>query len=303
MVERREFIRQIACSHNGSIVVVAEFERFVQIWDVESQSCIAKFETTLDFGGRRLAITRDGLGCAVGAYHVHGVAFYETKNGVEIWRRKDLKNVQRIRVSKNGQRVWCGFADDSFKEKPFEMLNRGSGETEFILESVGDAVESDYDDVIIIDGKDRGDFILVDPEFKKVASIRRTTFAALDFAFAPQRICITESGGSVRFYDVNGGRQQWAYNPGNGIHAINLAYNELHQRFVAITRHYKSGGDYQLISLSQDDGEVVTLATISDAVEFAFCCMGSILISSDGKLRNSATGEVEGVLDFSPPTE
>lgn len=93
VVERRKLIRQIACSHDGPIVAVAEFERFVQIWNVESQRCIAKVETTLDFGGRRLAITRDGLGCVVGAYHVHGVALYETKSGTEVWRRKDLKGI------------------------------------------------------------------------------------------------------------------------------------------------------------------------------------------------------------------
>jgi hypothetical protein len=183
------------------------------------------------------------------------------------------------------------------------MLNRGSGESEFTLEGVDDALESVYNDVIIIDGKDRGDFILVDPEFKKIASIRRTAFAPIDFAFAPQRICITESGGLIRCYDVTSGQQQWAYNPGNGIHALQLAYNESHQRFAAITWPYKSGGDHQLITLCPDDGEVVPLATISNAVEFAFCCMGSKLISSDGKLRDSATGEVQGLLDFFPGTE
>jgi hypothetical protein len=284
-------------------VAVAEFKRFIQIWNVKFQRCIAKFETTLDFGGRRLAITRDGLGLVVGAYHDHGVAFYETKSGAEVWRRNDLKKVQRIRVSNDDQRVWCGFEDESFKKKPFEMLNRVSGESEFALEGVADALESVHDDVIIIDGKDRGDFLLVDPEFKKVASIRRTTFAALDFAFAPHRICITESGGLVRCYDVNSGRQQWAYNPGNGIHALVLAYNEAQERFVAITWPYESGGDHQLITLSPHDGDVETLATISDACEFAFCRMGSKLISSDGKIRSSATGEVEGVLDFFPMTE
>lgn len=267
----------------------------MQIWNVETKRRITELNTTLDFGGDRLAISRDGRHCGVGAYHTHGVALYETKDGTEVWRRKDRKKVQCIRISKDDKSVLCGFSD-----KDFEILNLESGKSELTLQGVDDVFESVYDDVLVIDGKDRGDFILVDSEYKKIASVRRTTFAALDFAFAPQKICVTQSTGSIHCYDINSGNQQWVYKPGNGIHALTIAYNEQHQIFSAITWPYKSGGDHQLITLSPDEGDAMTIDTISNACEFAFCRKGSLLITSDGKLRDIASGDVHGILDFFP---
>ena len=296
MIERRPVIRHIATSCDGPVIAVAEFERYVQIWNVESQRRIAHFETTLDFGGNRLAITRDGQYCAVGAYRIHGIALYETKDGMEVWRRKDLKKVHTIRASLDGQHLLCGF-----EGKSFELLNLKTGRSKPSMRGVKDVFESVYDDLMIVDRKGR-DFQLVNAENKQIATIPRTTFAALDFAFAPQRVCLSESGGSIRCYDTNTRQELWEHNPGNGVHAPDLTYNESTRMFAAITWPYQQGGEHQLVTLHRDDGEVVTKIPINGAHEFAFCRKGSALVTSDGKIRKTATGEVEGVLDFFPCT-
>jgi hypothetical protein len=267
----------------------------VQIWELESQTRIAEFETTLDFGGTRLAISRDGKHCAVGAYHIHGVALYNTNDGTELWRRKDLKKVQKIRASVDGQRLLCGF-----EGKSFERLNMNNGRSKPSLRGVKDMFESVYDDLVIVDRKKR-DFKIVNADNKQIATVPRTTFAALDFAFAPQKIAISESGGSINCYDTNGGQRLWEHNPGYGVHALYLTYNEFTERFSAITWPYQQGGQHQLIALNAEAGERETAFSINGAHEFAFCRKGSTLISSDGEVRSTATGEVQGILAFFPP--
>ncbi len=293
MTEHRPVIRHIATSFDGSVIAVAEFERHVQIWDVHSQHRIAAFGTTLDFGGTRLAISRDGRSCVVGAYHVHGIALYDASRGGELWRRKDLKRVQKIRVTIDDQRILCGFDG-----KSFQTLDLKNGCSEQSFRGVQDFWQSPYDPVIVLDRKGR-DYKLATSQNKQIATISRTTFAALDFAFSPRKVCISESGGPVRCFQVTDGALLWQWEPGKGIHVLDLAYNEAQNRFAAITWPYQMGGDRRLVILDPDTGEARTIAPLAGADEHAFCCRGSLLVTSDGKLRDAATAEVLAVLDFS----
>lgn len=297
MVERRQVIRQIASSYDGPFIAVAEFEAFVQIWDLRSYNRVSAFETTLDFGGRRLAISRDGAHCAVGAYHVHGVALYDARNGAELWRRKDLKKVQRLRISLADNAIFCGFSDKSAR-----FLDLVTGGSELLVQGTDDVLESPYDDVRVIDGSGR-DYVLADANYKQRAQLRRRSFAALDFAFGPGRLCISESAGTVRCFDISSSIQLWEYRPGIGMHALHLAYNEFSETFAAIIWPYEKGGDHRVVNLDSISGQVVNDIVIQGSVEFGFCLKGSVLLSSDGSVRDSATGDVRAVLDYFPISE
>ncbi len=292
MAIKHPIIRQISTSYDGLLIAAAEFERRVQIWNIESQKRVAQLDTTLDYGGKRLAISRDGSHCAIGAYHVHGIAMYDIRTAMETWRRKDLKKIQSIRFSKDGQSLLCGFDRMSF-----QSLNSKTGKSRRSIPGTSDMFESIYEDRIIVDRK-RRDFQLIDSENRSIATVPRTTFAALDFAFGPQKLCITESGGSIRCFETVKGQQIWEHNPGIGVHALHLTFNEAAQMFAAVVWPYEKGGHHRLVTLNQDQGEVIREIVITDAHEFAFCDKGSVLLTSDGKIRSSATGEVKGALDF-----
>jgi hypothetical protein len=53
-------IRHISTSLSGHTIALAEFEKRVQIFDINSLHIISEFDTVLDFGGQRLAISEDG---------------------------------------------------------------------------------------------------------------------------------------------------------------------------------------------------------------------------------------------------
>lgn len=292
MIDRRHIIRHLACSYDGQIIAAAEFERFVQIWDLQAQRRLAAFGTTLDFGGTRFAISRNGKYCVAGAYNVQGIALYSTENGDELWRRKDLKKVQMIRISNDDQQILCGF-----EGKSFESLSLKTGQSKSSLRGIQDMVQSVYDECILIDRKGN-DYKLVNAANKQIAVIPRATFAALDFAFGPHKLCVSESGGTVRCFDTTNGEMVWEYNPGRGVHALRLGYNDSSHLFVAITWPYAKGGEYQLVTITPGTGQVATVAAISGSHTFEFCLKGSSLLSSDGKIRDTTTGVVNATLDF-----
>src|SRR5262245_58500523 len=141
-------IRHFASSWSGSVIAAAEFERTVHVWDVAAERHLATFPTIMDFGGRRLAITADGRTCIAAAYNVEGIAAYAATDGVEVWRRKDLKKAQTLRVSLDGRRVYA-----CFDNRSCQVLNRETGKTIGTWAGVRDVWASPYQPVMLLEKK------------------------------------------------------------------------------------------------------------------------------------------------------
>jgi hypothetical protein len=83
------------------------FESRIQIWSWRTRQQLSEFETILDFGGRRLALTPDGGVCIAGSFH-HGLAAYSVPEGRVLWHRRDLRKVQLVTLSASGREIYCG---------------------------------------------------------------------------------------------------------------------------------------------------------------------------------------------------
>ena len=297
MPDPKPNIRHIACSHAGNAVAVAEFQKSIQVWDVDTKSRISHFESTLDFGGTRLAITPDGEFCAIGAYHVHGVALYRSSDGTEVWRRRDLKKVQWMQVSLDGQRILCGF-----EGKSFQILDLETGESQRVFRGVDEIVESSFNNVSCFVRRKR-DYRLVNDDGKTIAKLPQKTFAALSIAFGSGKLCISESTGTVRCFSIRDGKQIWEYDPGSGIHALELTWNANRNKFCAITNALHIGGECQLVVLDESTGKVTSKKSLGEIFRAAFCDVGTKVLCSDGTLRNSATGQIQARLAFFPNSQ
>jgi hypothetical protein len=150
---------------------------------------------------------------------------------------------------------------------------------------------------MVLDRK-RRDFKLIDYDNKEINTLPRSTFAAIAFAFAPQKLCISESGGPISCFELNRGNRRWQFHPPSGAHALDMAYNEDAARFVAITWPFDKGGDRQLISLDPESGQPTVIDSLSGVHEQSFCCKGSMLITSDGSIRDSASAMPLAKLSF-----
>jgi hypothetical protein len=83
-------IRQIALSADGSRAALGAFTERVESWDLTTGAVTSAFDTTLDFGGERLAIDKSGSVVVAASYERNGIAGYNVENGKLLWHRRDL---------------------------------------------------------------------------------------------------------------------------------------------------------------------------------------------------------------------
>ena len=173
-------IRHISTSFNGSRIVLAEFKSQVQILDISTLSVISEFQTILDFGGRRMAISENGRICICGCWEKHGIIAYNADTGEKIWQRKDLKKLQHLHILPlDTNSVFAQFEIGASR-----ILNIQTGMDIKKLNGVKLYWEGPYDSVNVHEKASRIE--LLDRRNQKViAKIQRETFATLALAFSP----------------------------------------------------------------------------------------------------------------------
>jgi WD40 repeat protein len=283
-------IRQLATSWRGSIIAAGEFERTIHLYDLSTQERIRTIDTTLDFGGRRLAISNTGRTIIVGAYRRHGIAAYSGESGGELWRRKDLKKVQHIEFNGDASRVLC-----CFDSAPCESLNAETGKSGRTLREVRGAWESPYTAVRFI-ARTR-DYAIADPE-GPLASIPRVSFGVLSVAFSGSLVCVSEAGGPVRALDLSSGAERWRHTP-KGTHFLRVAYVDSAGAFVGVSWPFERGGA-MLLQRFEPDGRAVVIAEIVQTAVMEFASKGEHLVTSAGIVYESLRGGRVDSLPFPP---
>jgi WD40 repeat protein len=285
-------IRHLAASHTGDLLAAAEFERVVHLWNLRTGERLRTIDTTLDFGGHRLAVAEDGKTIAVGAYHVHGIAAYSAENGSELWRRKDLKKVQQITFTGDGSRLLCCFERGSC-----ESLNALNGRSGKPLRGVRGAWESPIGPIRFLERS--RDYVLANSD-GQLATISRASFAVLSVAFSDSQFCITEAGGPVRCFAIPSAEEVWRHVPPNGTHFLYVAFSSESRRFVGVSWPYERGGQLLLHVFDRHSGLPDAVVDVGAASELTFCWAASRLVSSSGSIFEIPSGRIAGTLAFPP---
>jgi outer membrane protein assembly factor BamB len=282
-------IRHLATSWSGSVIAAGEFEHIVHVWDLQAERHLATFPTILDFGGRRLAITADGKNCFAAAYQNEGIAAYATADGSEIWHRKNLKNIQTLRISEDDRCVYACFDDRSC-----HVLCRETGETIKSWAGVRNVWESPYQPVLLLEMQT---LVLQSLQEQRITSFGKETFAVLCVAFAPGLVCVSESTGPLRCLDTLTGEERWRFVE-KGHHFLEVAFSESTAAFVGVCWHYERGGSFRLLRFQPQSGEVSVVADLGTTERFKFCVRGTRLVSWGGTVMDTETGYRQGVLGF-----
>jgi hypothetical protein len=190
---RDSAIRHLVITDEFSILAAALFEKTVQIWSWETGQQLGEFETMLDFGGRRLALTPDGETCIVGAYGQRGrgergLAAYSIPDGRPLWNRKEIHQIQQVGVSGSGREVFCGVEASSA-----HIIDTATGETIGRARGATRIIGSQYTSHKLIVQKGRY-VVRGDSEF----DIPPLSFALLDAVFSPDALCLSEPGNALR---------------------------------------------------------------------------------------------------------
>lgn len=262
-------------SSTGQRVLLGAFERFVAVRDLQAGALTNTFETTFDAGGDRVALSDELNGVLAAAYHVHGLAFYCCSTGREKWRRKDLKKIQIVSLSRDGLTAYCGRESGSLVQVDLE-----SGETKRSIRGARALYESPFDLVQFLDTSK--------PQLLHHTGTRlyldRTTFAFLDIAFAPGLVALSESGGPVRCIDIADGTERWRYNPKKGHHVLQLGYRKADSRLFGVEWPFQHGGAKTLVSWSLADGELGDRRILGHPLDCCFARNAEVIVLASGEV-------------------
>ena len=285
-------VHHIATSWNGRCVAVGAFERRVAVWDLVACRQVGEFDTVLDFGGRRLAITSDGRRVLAGAYHRYGIACYDASSGELLWQRKDLKKVQHITVSADDASLYCGFEMSAGR-----ALEIATGEVTETMRGVGEVHESPFESLLFVDKKSRPAELRALEQGRR-GKIERTTFAFLSVAFAPDFVLTSESGGPLRCFRTSDAAEVWRFTPASGSHALHVGFDESSNLFQAIVWPYERSAEHTLSRLDAATGELKAVVKLPESPDYGFCQRGSRALTWDGSLVDTSNGELVAKFDF-----
>jgi len=241
-----------AASYTG---IYPTFKGAAQIWDWSSGERLSEFATVFD-GQNRHAMSPNGelYVCANWRKGKNGgVAGHNTRTGEKSWHRQDLRQVQGIRFSAGGDRVWC-----RVDARPVHCLDSRTGASMGTIRNVDDVVESPYSD-LALHSRRHADYSLVGDTSK---TIRRMTPGTMsDAAFGPESLCLAEYSGFVRCIDCETGGERWRYVPPKGYHVLAVSY-QADQSFYGLLFGYEVP-ENALIRLSPANGTFAEICRYS----------------------------------------
>ena len=276
--------RDIVSSSNS--VATCDRDGTVRLFDLETLSQSACFETDADFGGSRLHISPNGSLVATASYNNARAAVYDSA-GNALWHRGNLTDIQVVRFSPDSDILYCSY--DRGTVSAFSAHDGEPNRFGWFKKTIGGCYrlyESPCDDRILHDRIERS-FKLTTKNQKSVATLPRKTFGLLDVAFAPEFVCTSESTGPISCYHIDG-ESVWQIDHDDGTHALDLVYDKNRGMFLAITWPYEDGGAQYLLSIQPSTGEIVSSDLLPEDSSLFFAKNGTLLISSTGEVFETA---------------
>jgi len=291
-------IRHLAITDECSIVAAALFEKTVQIWSWKTGRQLGEFQTMLDFGGRRLALTPDGSTCIVGSWGqrgrgARGLGAYSIPDGRLLWNRKEIRHIQNVGLSGSGQEIYCGLDGASA-----HIIETATGETLGRVRGAKKIFGSRYTSHQLIVQKDRY-LVRAGSEFE----ISPLSFGLLDAAFSPAAVCLSEPKnflhpaeqiGGIRLVDLTTGESRWRLDLG----ANHLAFNSADHRFYCVAVAGIAPHNRSLVRLANSLLECDQILPLGKCWREAFTPSGRVLVTVQGDVYETSTGTLLSHLDF-----
>jgi hypothetical protein len=268
--------RNAVASSTGRRALIGAWEKTVAVRDLQKDTTSRAIETVFDAGGHRLALSDQLDGLVAAAYNVHGLAFYSCTTGCAQWKRKDLKKIQCITLSKDGLTAYCGREAASLAE-----VDLRSGETIRTIRGARALYESSFEAIRLLDTKRPQ---VLDGTGNRLFALDRTTFAFLDVSFAPGFLVVSESGGPVRCIDSTTGVERWRYKPKSGRHVLNLGYRNDDSCVLGVEWPYEIGGSKTLVRWSLKDGDILDRKILGQPFDCCFGLGGKVIVLADGSV-------------------
>lgn len=272
----------------------------VDVWSLAGPKRLSRFDSVLDFGGRRLALVTEADRAVVvaAAYDRLGVAAYDATTGDLLWRRADLKRAQS--VTSAGRVVTI-----SFDRGPTQVIDGLTGQTTATVRGAR----------AVWHGRDRslaaahvtGHVALLDtPSWTEVWRRRVHGFSVLAAAIAPHGLIASDvvdlgvgarSGArcAVYGYDLSGHLVAHYQSPPSA-NCPALAWDDEAREWVGIESDVNADAPDTLIRWSPD-GDVLMRMSLRGALhKYWFLPSGRLVISDRAEVIDTRDGQVVAAL-------
>jgi hypothetical protein len=273
-------------------------EKRVEVWSVQASTLLSAFDTVLDFGGDRLALCTppDRAVVVAGAWERQGVCGYDATTGERLWQRKDLKRVGPIAPAGDGSSVAACFQDRSM-----HVLAAGAGTTVAQVRGARAFWQSRHAQVGL--AATLGHVALLGTEDWSVrwrAPI--AGFASNVAAFSPDSVLVSDitdldvddEPTSVRCFDLSG-LPRWRYVAPRDCGFRALAWDEASGQWLAVQHDVTNSTPDTLLRWTAA-GELKSSLPLGLVGQYAFLPSGQTLLTGEGRLLDTRTGEAIGRL-------
>jgi hypothetical protein len=294
----------VHAARSAPIVAAVNSEGKIHIWNFETGDQLSEFVTVCD-DGHRVAISATGETVVAANWRKGkkaGVACYEARSGRQIWHRPDLRQVQHMKFSAQGDWIWC-----EVDSRPTHCLDAKTGSTLRILRGVRDVTDSPYSpDTIQL--RRQGDFVIGTPGAS--VSVPCLCRCGLTAAFSPGAVCLSEfwelktrplaNRCVVRCIQCEDGSERWRYQAPDDHYMLLISYQD-DQFFYAVQSGHEED-KYKwvtsLIRLTAADGSCAELCRLDSRPAFGGFGIG-VLVTPEGEVVSLQTGAVTRKLQFS----
>jgi len=272
-------IRHLVCAPGSQTILAAEFDGPVHVFEKGISIKVLTINAKLDFGGIRLALIPRYQSFICGAYERYGIRAYTLK-GEELWVRSDLKKVQVIKVSPDGDRAVCQLEGRSalvLDTRTGETIGRMPGIRNIYFDQDGSTLE-----------ERKGVAIYRTPDGASLRIIL-DSFALSDCAFSEEMIALVEAGKTVKLVCKKSGNILSLESDNDLWFSRKAAWIEGSNRFAYLDTNQDDGGMHRLMNLSID-GVLSYIRDLRDCHCFAFKPASGSLINASGTEYDAVTG-------------
>jgi WD40 repeat protein len=292
MIAQKQYerISDISVTLNGDRFAVAEFDTHVQIWDL-TKGLLNKLLTDFDFGNRRLSISEDGIYLLIGGYSANTITAYNIQTMQKIWQRKDLKKCHSVKIlNRFDNHVFV-----RLERQGTYILDIQTGDILDNLKGIEFYYENPFTNIDLLE-KSTTISLFDRTKRKTIKTLSKTSFAILDTTFSKDQIICAYSGNPLEAISQSNYEKVWTTRAKG--HFLTIEYFEDIDKLIGIRWDYEKGGTKYLCNIDIHSGIVEQEIDVGEPRETAFLKRGKLLLTSQGKLYSTLTGEEIRQFDF-----
>ncbi|MGG9961168.1 WD40 repeat domain-containing protein [Ferruginibacter sp. SUN106] len=289
--QRYEKIRAISATVNGDRFAVSEWNSNVQIWDIKS-GLVSKFTTDIVSGmTNAISIAEDGKQIAIAGYDHKTVTLYDVDSGDIIWQRKDIKKPATAIILN----YYPNLIYINTENQGAFLLDRKTGATVEKLRGIEFIRENPYSATDLFE-KSSTSTLANRGDRKIIKRFTHKSFALLDACFSKDKIICAYSTNPTEAISLSNFETLWTINVTG--HFLDIEYSNELDKILGIRWEYEKGSPKYLCYINIKTGNVEKEINLGEPIEIKFLKQGSLMLTSEGKLYSTITGQEIKQFDF-----